>query len=282
MNSESSKMILIAKRLISPSLRKISQNFQIFFISKKSKTLCRHPFLLSFFLSLTSCSSFFIRQQCDKINWYQQGYDIALRGERLSSDDMVNKCRKAEADMSESQLDLGFKEGMSRYCQPDGAFKTGRNGDSFNIDFCDSGSLPRLTQKYQEGLKQYCQNGEEIGSSGRVYKNTCPAELEKIFLPPYKKARVKYLKALVDSKSAQLQMNERSLASEREVTKRNEYRKALLPYVESGKPDQYQNERSYYENIISSSRSTIYRLENENRNLLTEIGNFKTEINALQ
>ena len=79
-------------------------------------------FLLSF-LFLTSCANFFIRQECEKINWYQYGQDIAMRGDRVSNDDMVNKCRKAEAEMSESKLDQGFKAGMSRYCQPEPLFK---------------------------------------------------------------------------------------------------------------------------------------------------------------
>ena len=86
-------------------------------------------------LVLSSCSSYMIRKECEKLNWYQVGFDAAMRGDRISNDDSVSRCRKADAEMSESQLDVGFKAGMSKYCQPDTVFQTGKNGDLFNTDF---------------------------------------------------------------------------------------------------------------------------------------------------
>ena len=65
-------------------------------------------FFLIGVLFFSSCANYFMRQQCEKYNWYQLGYDAAMRGERISNDEKVNACRKAEAEISESQLDVGF------------------------------------------------------------------------------------------------------------------------------------------------------------------------------
>ena len=41
-------------------------------------------------LLLSSCASYFVRKDCEKKNWYQVGYDAALRGDRISNDETVN------------------------------------------------------------------------------------------------------------------------------------------------------------------------------------------------
>ena len=98
-------------------------------------------FLTLFFLG---CTSYFVRKECEKMNWYQTGFDIALRGDRISNDDKVSQCRKVEAEISESQLDTGFKAGMNRYCMPDTVYQTGKSGELFNTEFCDTSNISLL------------------------------------------------------------------------------------------------------------------------------------------
>lgn len=211
------------------------------------------------FLLTTSCTSYFVRKDCEKLNWYQVGYDAALRGERISNDSQVNQCRKVEAEISESQLDLGFKAGMGRYCQADGAYQTGRAGDTFNSEFCDPNQLSLLTQKHKEGLTAYCNDGMSAGTSGKKYKNVCPPNLEKGFLPEYKKGRKKYLSGLVMTNEEKLTANQQEVIRLQFDKNSYERRLMLLPAAVAGKPDNYASERSSLSNQVGSLNSQIYQ-----------------------
>ena len=237
----------------------------------------KNLFLLSF-LFLTSCANFFIRQECEKINWYQYGQDIAMRGDRISNDDMVNKCRKAEAEMSESKLDQGFKAGMSRYCQPDTAFQTGKSGDNLNMDLCDPGQLGTLKKRHGEGLYAYCKDGLGAGLSGKKYKNVCAADLEKTFMAPYRQGRKKFLTALVQNNDAKLRdLNTEidRLSYEKRIS---DGRSSVLPFVKAGEADPYMDERRrlndrawQLNNDISSKNSAKYKLDKENDEFKREL-----------
>lgn len=236
------------------------------------------PFALFSLIGLTSCTSYFIKKDCEKQNWYQVGYDAALRGERISNDDKVTKCRKVEAEISESQLDLGFKSGMGRYCQPEGAYQTGRAGDSFNTEFCESQSLPLLTRKHQEGINAYCENGLSAGTSGKKYKNVCPPGLEKSFLPEYKKGRKKYLSGIVTMNEEKLTQLERENLTYQQSKVLLQSRLMFLPNPAAGQVDSYAKERSNLNTEISQTDSRIYsnqasstKLRNENSLLKQEI-----------
>lgn len=161
--------------------------------------------LISF--QLVGCASYFKRKQCEKVNWFEYGEKLALDGKWINSDQLVNECRKAEADIAESQLDQGFKRGRQTYCTPEQARITGRKGEVFAKDLCDGGALGVALSRYQEGLKQYCakSNGFHAGQSGVAYKNVCPENLEPAFLVEYKKGRSVYLQNLIQSDEKDLQ-----------------------------------------------------------------------------
>lgn len=236
---------------------------------------------LALFFLLSACASYFVRKECEKLNWYQVGYDAALRGERISNDEKVSQCRKAEAEISESQLDVGFKAGMSRYCQPDGVFQTGKNGDLFNSDFCEPGQLSLLRNRHQAGLLAYCQNGMTAGLSGKKYGNVCSPQTEKTFLPEYRKGRKKYLQGMVQNTEAKvrevdLEMNKLS------ISKRfTESRLSVLPIAKVGEPDPYASERSRLSNESWSLSSSINLKAQERRKYLTEIDSYKQELVTL-
>ncbi len=230
---------------------------------------------------LTSCTSFMIRQECDKINWYQHGQDIAMRGERISNDEMVMKCRRADAEMSESKLDQGFKAGMSLYCQPDTVFQTGKIGDNFNSEFCDTSNMNLLKKRHAEGVIAYCKAGLTAGLSGRKYKNICAADLEKSFMPEYRKGRKKYLSTLLqtdESKRRQLSYEVDRLSLEK---RQNDSRLSAIPFVNSAAEDPYARERQRLSDLGWSLSSEISR-KNSAKNILDkQIDDYQKELATL-
>ncbi len=242
---------------------------------KKIFSVCSIVFLFS------GCANFFIRQQCNKLNWYQLGYDAALRGERISNDPQVNQCRKAEADISESQLDVGFKAGMSRYCQPETAFQTGKQGDTLNSDFCESNLLGLLNRKFHEGNLAYCSDGQTAGQSGKKYKNVCAADLEKKFMPDYKIGRKKYLSnllVLAESKKRE-SLTEISRLS---VMKSNiDHRLSYIPYVKAGEQDPYAGERNNLNSQSTSFGNQLADLNYRQSQLNQQINEYQTELATL-
>ena len=240
--------------------------------------MLKNALVLCSLLSMTSCASYFLKKQCEEINWYQHGQDIAMRGERISSDDMVMQCRKVEAEMSESKLDQGFKAGMSRYCQPDTAFQTGKSGETLNLDLCDPGQLGTLKKRHAEGIYAYCKDGLGAGLSGKKYKNVCSADLEKAFMPPYRQGRKKYLSALVqnnETKLRELNVEIDRLTYEKRIS---DGRLSVLPYVKAGDQDPYAderrrlNDRTWQLNSELSQKTTVKtRLDKENDDYRKEL-----------
>jgi hypothetical protein len=230
---------------------------------------------------MSSCASYFVRQQCEKINWYQQGQDIAMRGDRISNDDMVLKCRKAEADISESKLDQGFKAGMALYCQPDTAYQTGKAGDTLNMDLCDPGQAGTLHKRHAEGIYAYCKDGLSAGLSGKKYKNVCSADLEKTFIGPYRQGRKKYLTNMVqnnDTKLRDLNAELDRLTYEKRIS---DGRLAVLPYVKAGDQDPYADERNRLNNRTWQLNNEISQKTGEKSRLDQENDGFRKELASL-
>lgn len=237
--------------------------------------------LVAFAFSVSSCANYFIRKNCESLNWYQVGQDIAMRGERVSGDEQVSQCRKVEAEMSESDLDRGFKAGMSKYCQPETVFQTGKSGELFNPDLCDTSNMGLLQKRHSDGLKAYCTDGNTAGLSGKKYKNVCPADLEKNFLPPYRAGRKKFLEGKIqvaETKKKELAVEIDRLSYEKRLL---DSRRSILPIVPTGQTDPYANERSSLESRIRSVESELYQRENTKRQLDKEIGEYQSEVVTL-
>lgn len=223
-------------------------------------------------LCITSCTSYFKRKECEKINWYDYGYNVAMSGKRLSNDNFVIECKKVEAEMSESQLDLGFKAGMSNYCKPEIVFATGKKGDFFNSDFCDPGQARQLQQKHQEGVLQFCEstNGYSFGASGRVYNQICPKSLESSFLIEYKKGRKKFLnQSILENEQRITKLNQDSQRVKDEKT-RYEYELRTVETVQLVK------------NNNTNNAQVNDPIENKRRDLNSKINNLGYEINNLE
>lgn len=237
--------------------------------------------ILCSFLLMTSCASYFLKKQCEDINWYQHGQEIAMRGDRPSNDDMVMKCRKVEAEMSESKLDQGFKSGMARYCQPDTAFQTGKSGETLNLDLCDPGQLGSLKKRHAEGIYAYCKDGMGAGLSGKKYKNVCSADLEKTFMPPYRQGRKKYLSALVQNNETKLRDLNADIDRLNYEKRISDGRLSVLPYVKAGDQDPYADERRRLNDRTWQLNSEISTKSSNKAKLDKENDDYKRELASL-
>lgn len=162
------------------------------------------------------CTNYLIRKDCEKINWFNHGQDLALRGKRINQDDVYLNCKKAEAEISFSQLDMGWKEGRGSYCTPEGATVTGKKGEPLNLELCDAGQTRILKERYQSGLRYFChpKNAYTFGTSGKVYDKICPEDMEADFQVEYRKGRQKYLTEMVRQSQVKIQNLENGIREE--------------------------------------------------------------------
>lgn len=150
-------------------------------------------------LLLTGCTSYFVRQSCKEINWYQHGFDVAMKGQRLNQDTTLQKCRDAEAEIPESQVDLGFKAGMANYCRPEEARKIGKRGEFLTTELCEPAVIKRMKAEHEAGVLDFCAptNAFTVGASGVTYNKICPSSMEAKFMPEYVRGRKRFLQAAV-------------------------------------------------------------------------------------
>jgi uncharacterized protein DUF2799 len=255
-------------------------------------------------LSLAACASYFKRKECESTNWFEHGKEVAMRGKWLNSDNLVHECRKVEAEISESQLDQGFKAGAQTYCTPENTYKIGKTGDLYQKEFCDGPQNTPLMSAYKKGINDYCakSNGQNAGASGKKYQNVCPKDLEPAFLVEYRKGRKKYVQAMIDNRQNEVREIDNQLGAERNQLGYNQFRLVGLEgevhSLETQKslalPDQSQ-QQTYIDGRLSALNNDIMILRNEVRReqdaitslerdrtiKTTEINNFKAELPSL-
>ncbi len=156
---------------------------------------------------MVGCASYFKRKECEKTNWYQHGHDVAMSGKRLDADAFAKECQKVEAKMSWTDLDTGFKAGMGKYCTGDNVFDVGRAGKPFSFDMCDGENMAKMKARHREGILVFCtpKSAYHFGTTGGVYQNVCPKNLEADWLPEYRKGRKVYLSAVIVEKEREAQ-----------------------------------------------------------------------------
>ncbi|MBS1971666.1 MAG: DUF2799 domain-containing protein [Bdellovibrionales bacterium] len=255
-------------------------------------------------LNLVACASYFKRKECESTNWFEHGKSVALRGEWLNSDQLVNECRKVDADIQESQLDQGFKNGMQRYCTPDNSYKTGKDGDLFSRDLCEGPEISVLLQSYRRGVTDYCAktNGQNAGASGKKYQNICPKELEPGFLVEYRKGRKKYVQAMISNREDDIRDIDGKLSNKRNQLNFTQMRlnnlesqKSSLQAQKNFTPASNTSQIGYLDgritaldhdltaarNEVYSQQGEISTLEKTRSTKMEEIANFKAEIPGL-
>lgn len=228
---------------------------------------------------LIGCANYFLRKSCNAINWYQHGYDLAMKGQRPSNDDTLNNCRKAEAEIGEAKLDQGFKAGMAQYCRPEIVFQTGKKGENFNLDLCDPGQGRVLLAEHRKGVKEFCQadNGFGVGSSGRVYNKICPPEMEKAFLKEFNRGRKKYLQTMVTENMSRTQDLDRDISSKDQELRNLQYRLSVTPG-----PTKVVHSNTNAQGYTSTSTSTDDRYADQRRDIESSISNTNYQIRSLR
>lgn len=166
-------------------------------------------------LAAAGCTSYFTRKDCEKANWYQHGYDVAMSGKRLDADDYLKQCQKVNAQIGFGDADTGFKAGMAKYCTSDNIYTTGKEGKPFSYDLCDGESEHKMRDRYEAGLRVFCvpDNGYHYGATGSVYQNVCPKETEAAWLVQYRRGRKVYLAGMIQQKEQEQQQLNSEISS---------------------------------------------------------------------
>jgi hypothetical protein len=240
--------------------------------------------LISFSLIvlLSGCASYMKRQTCESTNWYDYGEKVALEGRRLSGDQFILECKQADADVAEADLDRGFKQGMERYCLPEQAFQTGKNGHFFSEEMCTGMGLNNLRIQHHNGVLQYCDrsNGYNAGSKGAPYNKICPIELEKTFLPEFNRGRKRYLQTVISQNNAQIQdLNREIDRNQSRLTFKQGLRLGIQSRLAGNKDNQQlsgeltsiNNEIYTLQSSIRSSQNRLDALKEQNRKIEIEI-----------
>lgn len=265
---------------------------------RRSSSFAFVPFLILCALGFSGCASYFLRKNCESKNWYQHGYDLAMRGQRINSDDFVLQCRKAEAEISESQLDTGFKAGMANYCKPDVVFQTGRNGEVLNFDFCEPGQAKILRARHAEGVKLYCepQNAFQVGSSGKAYTKICSQDQEKAFLPEFQRGRKRFLQAKINETQNRISDLDRRIIEEDRETRNLQMQLAIIPppqevinrtvtptgiTEQKETRDPYADKRNQVTNNLRIQESQVRELQGQHQQIKEELYGYQRELQTL-
>lgn len=256
-------------------------------------------------LTLASCASYLKRQECEKTNWFEHGKQVAMRGAWLNADPLLNECRKVEAEISETQVDLGFKNGVSVYCTPARAEMIGKNGDLYSRDICEGPSINSILAAYKKGQTDYCQksNGYNAGVSGKKYQNVCTADQEKTFMPEYRKGRKSYLTTRVTDITQEVAALAPKISSAQlysaNLNSRLTYLDATRGMLESRRGNALNAQNFTEANMLASELSTldgqianqrseyqvskaeVGRLEGEREKLSKQLSEFKEELATL-
>ncbi len=249
------------------------------------------------------CASYFTRKNCEKTNWFQHGHNVAMSGKRLDADPHVKECQKVEAKMSWTDLDTGFKSGMAKYCSGDNVFEVGKAGKPFSYEMCDGESMSKMKARYNEGLRIFCTPGSayRFGTSGGVYQNVCPKNVEDAWLAEYRKGRKIYLQAVItekereaqrldgeiyrlESKLSQLKIEKLRTESTYERRTERVYDATTGTYKEQTVTGQSEESKRRTEKLgheIRDVNSDISETRRKRENLNAEISQMRTEMIAL-
>jgi hypothetical protein len=168
-------------------------------------------------LLLSACSSWDLKERCEKTNWFQYSEKLAYQGRYLEEDRFVKECKDVDR-LSAQQIDLGFKLGREKMCTFDEIEKRGENGIPVFFKFCDGLDPRSMKARFERGLLVFCtlETGYTYGRSGKIYQKVCSPQQEKDFLPAYFSGRREYLTLLLsdlDVKIAASRESEQGLLS---------------------------------------------------------------------
>lgn len=163
--------------------------------------------LSSTVLLATSCSSIgsFFRDECHEINWDQKGREAFLSN-KIPQDHFAGIASSCEGGTTENHKAIFFNafkdakmsqcvgiENITKLNMSDYGQRLATKGESFDshlgiLQKCDYGPKTKEEMNdyktgYQSALSAMCTRlgGVEFARKNHIYKNTCPANLEKDF-----------------------------------------------------------------------------------------------------
>lgn len=253
----------------------------------RSASFAKLILIVSAVAPLVSCTTYMKRQECNRSNWFKQGERVAQEGSYLNGDNFILECRRVDAKIDETQLDLGFKSGREAYCRDESVYLLGKSGTFFNPEMCTN--TASLRRKHTQGVNEYCQtsNGYNAGIVGKPYNKICPANLEPGFLVEFNKGRKKYLSAEIEGIESRLLDLEKDISYQNAEVFRLKASLAAAPpveeqvlvnkydpvtnssniVVENQTNDQARGYRSQLESQISVAEGRIYTLQGQQQEL---------------
>lgn len=117
-----------------------------------SRTLPLWFVVLATGLLAVSCSTF-SREQCAKMDWYEQGQKTALRGQTARQGAMYfgRECHAEHGiKMDENAFARGYATGLKEFCTPQFTFKFAADGGLYQ-NTCPQGTETQVLTQYQSG-----------------------------------------------------------------------------------------------------------------------------------
>lgn len=233
----------------------------------------KYIILLSLFLS--GCASYFLKEKCEKTNWFNYSQEVAFSGRYLEEDGFVKDCKGVDRTNSQ-QLDLGFKLGRDKMCTYPEINKRGKEGEPVFFQFCDGLSQVQMRAYYTDGLKIFCTepSGMNYGKSGSVYKKVCPMDWEIKFFKGYNPGRVQFLTLLVQTKTLEIAQLDRQYGDE-VLQERNINRQYdLIPTSLSC------SDRKVYDK--ATEKDVIKTICEENSSITSQRGDLISQLNRIR
>lgn len=158
------------------------------------------------FLMVASGCATLSKDECLTADWQIIGYEDGLKGSSANKiGEHRESCAKHGISPDKTAYDLGYDEGVRRYCSLSLGLQSGQNGSSV-LRVCPQDSDFHLG--YAQGLEKYCtyDTGYEEGLKGRNYGSVCSDNNEADFLEGYDAGHYIYsLESSLRSLSSDLQ-----------------------------------------------------------------------------
>ncbi len=235
--------------------------------------------LLLPYVLLLSCSS--LRKDCEEMNWFQIAHDTAMKGWRMEQNPTYKNCQKAEAEMNGGEISRGFQLGMEDYCKADGALSAGRNGESFNYDFCDTPLHSMLKKQHKQGLDIFCkpESAEEFASKGGVYQNQCTERNEAKYLKHFKKGRRSLLKTQILQNENEILAMDSEIYNLRSSIAHSQQQLYRLQQRRPSIPQPQKNQRPVFQDPNSPANQALQKYERELDDIKDDIESAEFKIN---
>lgn len=110
----------------------------------------RYLFLL-FFVVLSGCTSL-SQEDCVRANWEELGYSHGEQGYTFEQGrHIVSACTQFGITAQLDDYQVGYKQGLAAFCQPENGFTLGLRGDAYNGVCNDT----QFRKAWQEGNERY-------------------------------------------------------------------------------------------------------------------------------